>query len=50
MQITTLGQSLYWSYANIGMAHAAMNDRATKYRKLHYVIRSRLYSGWPRGR
>jgi hypothetical protein len=45
MTQTTLGEHLYWSYANLGMAHAAVEQGAEKYRPLHFMIRSRLYKG-----
>jgi hypothetical protein len=42
---TTLRLHLYWSYANLAMAHAAVERGATKYGPLHYMIRARLYKG-----
>lgn len=41
----TIGEALYWSYANLGMAHKAVNDKAEKYKQLHYIIRNKLYHG-----
>ena len=41
----TIGESLYWSYANLAMAHAALSKGATSYSRTHYVIRSKLYKG-----
>jgi hypothetical protein len=41
--LRALGDSLIWSYANLGMAHAAVSMRAEKYERLHYMIRSRLH-------
>lgn len=42
---STIGESLYWSYANLGGAHAAVADGSDVYTKLHFMIRSRLYKG-----
>ncbi len=50
MAISTVGESLYWSYANLAMAHAAVEEGATAYRQLHHVIRNRLYHGLRDGR
>lgn len=44
-EITTIGEYLYWSYANLGMAHAALSHGIEKYDRVHYIIRSRLYKG-----
>lgn len=43
--ILTVGDRLYWAYANLAMAHAAVERSATRYGTLHYVIRSRLFKG-----
>ncbi|MCK5374408.1 MAG: HNH endonuclease [Alphaproteobacteria bacterium] len=44
-KIETVGNLLYWAYANLAMAHAATTDNSIKYNKKHYFIRSRLYKG-----
>ena len=49
-KIVTLGESLYWSYANLGMAHAALTRQSQNYGQLHYMIRSRLYKGLIEGK
>lgn len=48
MEITTVGELLHWSYANLAMAHAAVSEKAEKYESRHYAIRSRLYKGLTR--
>ncbi len=48
-QITAIGEHLYWSYANLGMAHAALSDGALSYGRMHYIIRSKLYAGLTTG-
>lgn len=45
MEITTVGELLYWSYANLAMAHAAVSAKAPKYGPTHYMIRAKLYAG-----
>lgn len=43
--ITTIAESLYWCYANLAMAHAAVTSHSPTYTQIHFMIRSRLYSG-----
>jgi hypothetical protein len=38
-------EALYWSYANLAMAHAAVREGAANYTQTHFIIRSRLYKG-----
>jgi hypothetical protein len=45
----TVGEHLYWSYANLAMAHAAFNDGAHAYGRKHQAIRARLYAGLRKG-
>lgn len=45
MEIATVSDLLYWSYANLAMAHAAVTSQAAKYGRTHFMIRSRLFSG-----
>ncbi len=45
IETKTIGEALYWSYANLGMAHKAVNDNAEKYEQIHYVVRNKLYHG-----
>lgn len=41
----TVREQIAWSYANLARAHAALDDRVTKYKVVHHVIRSKLYYG-----
>ncbi len=41
----TLGEKLYWIYANIAMAHVALDHNHSKYQRLDYMVRARLYKG-----
>src|SRR5574337_241022 len=43
MEVTTVGEMLYWAYANLAMAHSAVTSKAEKYGRTHFIIRSRLY-------
>ena len=45
----TIGESLYWSYANLAMAHAAISEGKEKYGRIHYMIRARLFKGLTNG-
>jgi hypothetical protein len=42
---STVAESLYWSYANLAMAHAALVQRANAYGRVQFMIRARLYKG-----
>ena len=44
-EIKTIGDLLYWAYANLAMAHAASTDKVIEYDKKHFFIRSRLFKG-----
>jgi 5-methylcytosine-specific restriction endonuclease McrA len=48
-EITTIGESLYWSYANLAMAHSAVESHMRSYNKVHFIIRKKLYSGLIKG-
>lgn len=41
----TIGDYLYWSYANLAMAHSAIDRGLAKYDQLTYIVRARLYKG-----
>lgn len=43
MKITTIGELLHWSYANLAMAHSAITAKVDKYGRTQFMIRSRLY-------
>lgn len=45
MRTDTVGEHLYWYYANLAMAHAAVSDGAERYGPKHYGIRAHLYKG-----
>lgn len=39
----TIGEVLFWSYANLAMADAAIRRGDPFYGRVHYMIRQRLY-------
>jgi hypothetical protein len=45
MEIVTVGELLHWSYANLAMAHQAIEAKAERYGPVQFMIRSRLYKG-----
>ena len=45
MEVTTVGELLHWSYANLAMAHSAVTAKAEKYGRVQFMIRARLYAG-----
>lgn len=42
---TTVLELLAWSYANLAMAHAAVDENASSYGRHHYAIRMKLHKG-----
>jgi len=48
-QIITIGDSLYWSYANLAMHIVAVEDGVSTASEKHFRIRSRLFSGLRKG-
>ncbi len=49
MNIELVREQIYWSYANLAMAHTAVVQKNEKYDKLSYMIRSRLFKGLKEG-
>jgi len=46
----TIKEVLYWSYANLSMAHKAVDDDTERYTRLHYAIRAKLFTGLINGK
>jgi len=42
---STVGERLFWCYANLGMAEKATRDHAAEYTRQHFMIRAHLYKG-----
>ena len=49
MKEKTVGNILFWAYANLAMAHVAYKDKSEKYTPKHFGIRSRLFKGLSNG-
>ncbi|OGU60756.1 MAG: hypothetical protein A2X64_05525 [Ignavibacteria bacterium GWF2_33_9] len=49
-QIESVRDFIYLSYANLAMAHSAVNQKQTKYSQINYMIRARLFKGLKEGR
>lgn len=47
--LSTVGELLHWCYANLAMAHAALDGGATAYGRHHYMVRARLFNGLTEG-
>ncbi len=45
----TIGQSLYWSYANMVMAWASLRRDDSSYQQIDFIIRNKTYHGLLRG-
>jgi 5-methylcytosine-specific restriction endonuclease McrA len=45
----TVGERLYWCYANLGMAEMAVHEGCAAYERKHFMVRSRLYKGLTTG-
>lgn len=43
--MSTVRELIFWSYANLAMAHSAVSRQESKYSKLSFIIRSRLFAG-----
>lgn len=41
----TVGQLIFWSYANLAMAHTAVERGQDRYKTFNYVIRAKLFKG-----
>lgn len=47
--IETVREQIYWSYANLAMAHTAVVKNQEEYGKFNYMIRARLFKGLKEG-
>ena len=45
----TVGEGLYWSYANLVMAYASKRHGKEKYQQTDFIIRNKTYHGLMRG-
>ena len=44
-ELNTVKEILFWSYANLAMAHTAVDRKQTKYATFNYMIRAKLFKG-----
>lgn len=49
MQVNTVSDLIFWSYANLAMAHDAVDRGVDQYDRTSFMIRSRLYKGLTNG-
>ncbi len=48
-ELNTVRELLFWSYANLAMAHSAIREQQQTYKPLNYMIRARLFKGLMEG-
>jgi len=48
-KIETVREQIYWSYANLAMAHTAVDKKQAKYERFNYMIRAKLFKGLKEG-
>lgn len=44
-EFKTLGEKLFWIYANVGLAHVALKNNHSEYQQIDYMVRAKLYKG-----
>lgn len=44
-ELNTVKEILFWSYANLAMAHTAVDRKQEKYATFNYMIRAKLFKG-----
>lgn len=49
-ELITVRDYVAWSYANLCRAHAATEERATRYSRVHHGIRARFFQGFVQGK
>ncbi len=48
-ELNSVKEILFWSYANLAMAHTAVDRKQEKYATFNYMIRSKLFKGLMEG-
>jgi len=48
-KIETVRELIYYSYANLAMAHTAVDKKQEKYGTFNYMIRAKLFKGLKEG-
>jgi DNA-directed RNA polymerase subunit RPC12/RpoP len=49
VKFTTVREKIFWSYANLAMAHTAVKENKTTYDRTHFMIRAKLFKGLKTG-
>ncbi|MFA7232387.1 MAG: hypothetical protein WC071_14030, partial [Victivallaceae bacterium] len=44
-ELNTVKELLFWSYANLAMAHVAVDRKQDKYATFNFMIRAKLFKG-----
>ena len=44
-KIYIVREQIYWAYANLAMAHTAVDKKQKKYNRFNYMIRAKLFKG-----
>ena len=44
-ELNTVKEVLFWSYANLAMAHTAIDRQQEKYTTFNYMVRAKLFKG-----
>lgn len=48
-KVETVREKIYWSYANLAMAHTAVDKKQNEYARFNYMIRAKLFKGLKNG-
>ncbi len=48
-ELNTVKEILFWSYANLAMAHTAVDRKQEKYATFNYMVRAKLFKGLMEG-
>ena len=48
-KIEIVREQIFWSYANLAMAHTAVDKKQMKYERFNYMIRAKLFKGLKEG-
>ena len=48
-KIEIVREQIYWAYANLAMAHTAVDKKQEKYVRFNYMIRAKLFKGLKEG-
>lgn len=49
VKLRTVKELIYYSYANLAMAHTALDKNQSKYGPINYMVRAKLFKGLKEG-